>query len=214
MRCRKIPRPPLCRHGPATSPAAEPHARAWFPCWRRHGQASITRMINKWARNAMCGSSVLTALRRWQKPNARRICRRRLCARRFAPCFVEKDGARTDIVVLGCTIRSWPTACARRRPGRWTGSIPPKGSPGAPRYRCSRLSTDLCRKAARHRRLYLRQGGFRHKPADANRTDNWLKQGYGPAQPARFLHRNGESICLPHQSPAKSRRRGIVRQAW
>ena len=85
----------------------------------------------------------------------------------IAPCFVEMDGQRTDIVVLACThypflanifrrLAPWPVdwldpaeAIARRAPSLAVNCRPARTArPG-------------------RRRLHLRQARFRHPPADA-----------------------------------------------
>ena len=55
----------------------------------------------------------------------------------IAPCFIERDGKRTDIVVLACTHYPFLANLYAQdwRPGRSTGSIRPRRSPGG-RCRC------------------------------------------------------------------------------
>ena len=86
----------------------------------------------------------------------------------IAPCFVEKDGARTDIVVLGCT--HYPFLANRMRktapwPVDWIDPAEAIARRAMSLLRARRRTAAGGR--ARHCRLHLRQGGFRHQPADA-----------------------------------------------
>ena len=82
-------------------------ARAWCRCWRRPARSSAPiRAISSSPSpaNAMCGWSAARIWRAWPRPIfAARRCRDEAVLAEIAPCFVEADGRRTDIVVLACT---------------------------------------------------------------------------------------------------------------
>ena len=148
-------------------------APAWSRCWPRRAPSSAqyTRdLISKWATKChvrLVGSDRPGA--HWPKSTSREgFVDEEAVRAEIAPCFVEHDGsAPTSSCLPARTIPSWPTACARPRPGRSTGSIPPRRSRGA-RCRCSPTSTPMVAASLagrrRPRRLHLGQNRFR-RPA-------------------------------------------------
>jgi glutamate racemase len=82
----------------------------------------------------------------------------------LAPCFVESDGRRTDVIVLACThypllldvlrrLAPWPVGSTPRRRSRaaWTTSWAPRVKTHSPRTQspCSRLDAVLRARSAR-----------------------------------------------------------------
>ena len=133
-RCRRSSRRPSAR------------ARGWCRCWRRPARSSAhyTRdLIQSLAAKChvrLVGSQNAGAHGRSLYRGERLVDEEAVRAE-IAPCFVEADGKRTDIVVLACTHYPFlANSCARRRRGRSTGWIPPRRSPGA-RCRCSAPSS-------------------------------------------------------------------------
>ena len=149
----------------------------------------------------------------------------------IAPCFVERDGQRTDIVVLACT--HYPFLVNRMRktapwPVDWLDP-----AEAIARRALSLLGDKPASSSARREpliratcRLHLRQAGLRHPPADAGFRADRIRNAATcaicqPSEPdlarrprlAAVIQAKEKSNACKIEGPAEGRRRRAVGQA-
>ena len=156
-----------------SSPRPSGPGRAWFRCSATPGtvKRQYTRdLIRQWASKChvrLVGSDNLAALAEIYMREG--FVDEEAVRAEIAPCFVEKDGARTDIVVLACT--HYPFLVNRmRKTAPWPVDWLDPAEAIARRalsLLAERKPVPISGERARHRGLHVGTGGFRDPPADA-----------------------------------------------